>query len=238
MRKLGAMLLDGRRRLGLTQLNAASVAGISRSEWSELERGKSRATLHLVNRAGNAVDAPLDAFLRHASAANLPRDAVQLKGQELVIATARPGGWQGLPEEQIDRDARTSRAADVLLFRSRGPAPAEYALMEIIDWFEDVGDPMRAWSSRLAAVERYAVARMQDDVVPITSGCWIVRATQRNRRLIGAHSNLFRARFPGSGRAWLAALTSPAAAMPTDHCLLWINGSGNRLFPVRWGSSQ
>jgi len=241
MRKLGAMLRDGRVRMGLRQLEAATAAGISRSEWSELERGRSRATLHLVNRAGSAVNAPLGAFLRHASAADLPRDASQLKGQELLIVTARPGGWQGLPEEQIDRDARTSRAADVLLFRQREvrqddvQAP-EYALMEIIDWFADVGEPLRAWNSRLAAVERYAIARMQNDVLPITSGCWIVRATQRNRRLVADHANLFQARFPGSGRAWLAALTNPTVAMPTRPSLLWINVKGDRLFPVRWRS--
>jgi transcriptional regulator with XRE-family HTH domain len=254
MRKLGAMLRDGRARMGLKQLEAATAAGISRSEWSELERGKSRATLHLINRAGSAVNAPLDAFLRHASAADLPRDASQLKGQELLIVTAQPGGWQGLPEEQIDRDARTSRAADVLLFRERelvrqrervgqrelvgqrDTHACEYALMEIIDWFHDVGEPLRAWSSRLAAVERYAIARMHDDIVPITSGCWVVRATQRNRRLVADHANLFRARFPGSGRAWLAALTNPAVAMPTRPSLLWINVKGDRLFPVRWRS--
>jgi transcriptional regulator with XRE-family HTH domain len=234
MRKLGAMLRDGRTRLGLKQIEAASAAGISRSEWSKLERGKSRATLHFINRAGSAVNAPLDAFLRHASAANLPRDATQLKGQELVIATARPGGWRGLPEEQIDRDARTSRAADVLLFRQRELQAPEYALIEIIDWFADVGEPLRAWNSRLAAVERYAIARMQNDVPPVTSGCWVVRATQRNRRLVADHANLFRARFPASGRAWLAALAQPSIAMPTEPCLLWINVKGDRLFPVRW----
>jgi transcriptional regulator with XRE-family HTH domain len=234
MRKLGAMLRDGRKRAGLRQQEVSSVAGISRSEWSELERGKSRATLHTLNRAATAVNAPLDAFLRHVSAADLPRDASQLKGQELVLTLTKPGGWKGLPEEPIDRDARTSRAADVLLFRRRQDQPAEYALVEIIDWFHDVGEPMRAWSSRQSAVERYAVARMTDDVLPRSSGCWIVRATARNRRLIADHANLFKARFPGSGRAWLAALTAPATPMPAQPGLLWISVSGDGLFPVRW----
>jgi transcriptional regulator with XRE-family HTH domain len=75
------MLRDGRGRTGLKQDEAAGLAGISRSEWSELERGKSRATFHTLNRAAMAVNAPLDAFLRFASAANLPRDATQLRGQ-------------------------------------------------------------------------------------------------------------------------------------------------------------
>jgi hypothetical protein len=76
--------------------------------------------------------------------------------------------------------------------------------MEVIDWFSDVGAPIRDWARRLDAVDRYAVARMVgDDELPRTSGCWVVRATRRNRLLLGAHSNLFRARFPGSGRLWL-----------------------------------
>jgi hypothetical protein len=150
------------------------------------------------------------------------------------LRVARPGGWQGLPEEPIDRDARTSRAADVLLFRRRPPVPDEYALIEIIDWFDDVGEPLRAWSSRLSAVDRYAIARMTDDVLPRTSGCWIVRATTRNRRLVADHANLFRARFPGSGRQWLNALGSTSTAMPEQPALLWISVSGERLFAVRW----
>jgi transcriptional regulator with XRE-family HTH domain len=234
MRKVGVMLRDARKQLGYRQLEASTLAGISRSEWSELERGKSSVTLHTLNRAANAVNAPLEAFLRNASAADLPRDATQLKGQELVLALSQPGGWQGLPEEPIDRDARASRAADVLLFRRRPEVADEYALMEIIDWFDDVGEPLRAWSSRLSAVDRYAVARMTDDVLPRSSGCWIVRATARNRRLVTSHTNIFRARFPGSGRAWLAALTAPSVSMPGEPCLIWISVKGDRLFPARW----
>ena len=58
--------------------------------------------------------------------------------------------------------------------------------MEIFDWFPDLGAPMRAWPSRLDAVERYAIARMsgEGEALPRVSGCWIVRATLRNKQLV------------------------------------------------------
>ena len=108
--------------------------------------------------------------------------------------------------------------------------------MEVIDWFDDVGAPMRAWQRRLDAVERYAIARMSgDDPLPLINGCWIVRATRRNRQLVGEHENSFSARFPGSGHAWLAALTHQTSAMPRESALLWVSVNGERLFPSRLG---
>ncbi|CAN5816158.1 hypothetical protein BH24CHL5_BH24CHL5_06780 [soil metagenome] len=219
----------------MTQRHAARRAGLSQSGWSQLETaGDARFTLGTWDRAAHAVGATLDAFLRHASAATAPRDAVHLRHQELVIRTALAGGWRALPEEMIDRDARTSRAADVLLHRRRPGKTAEYALGEIFDWFADVGAPTRDWWRRLDAVERYAVARMRpDDALPRVGGCWIVRATTRNRALIGEHRLFFRSRFPGSGRLWLAALATPGAAMPADAALLWVAVDGTRLYPAR-----
>jgi hypothetical protein len=170
-----------------------------------------RHALATWDRAAFAVGGRLHAYLEGSSAATLPRDMVQLGAQELIIRTSSVGGWGGLGEEAIDRNIGRSRFADVLLDRRRRPAQPEYALFEVIDWFEDVGDPMRAWQRRLDAVERYAIARMQPgDDLPAVSGCWVVRATQRNRRLVADHRHLFSSRFPGPGHAWLAALGDPA----------------------------
>jgi transcriptional regulator with XRE-family HTH domain len=235
--RLGAALRDARRNALLTQRVAADRAGLSQATWSALENERDpRYTLATWDRAAFAVGTTLSAYLPETSAADRPRDAVQLKNQELIIRTSQPGAWRGLPEEQIDREARTSRFADVLLYRREPTHPAEYALMEVIDWFDDVGAPMRAWQRRLDAVERYAIARMSGDgPLPHINGCWIVRATRRNRQLVGEHENTFRARFPGSGRAWLAALTQPTSAMPRESALLWVSVNGERLFPSRLG---
>jgi transcriptional regulator with XRE-family HTH domain len=234
-RKLGMSLLDARRRARLTQAKAAAKAGLSQSAWSRLEtEADPRYTLATWDRAAFAVGTSLNAYLPESTAAGAPRDAVHLKAQELVIRMARAGGWHGTAEVQIDREARSSRFADVLLARPR-LRPSEVALIEVIDWFDDVGSPLREWPRRLEAVERQAIARMVgEEAVPRVSGCWLVRATRRNRALIGQHQNLFRSRFSGSGRAWLSALTDPTRTMPEESALLWVAVSGDRLFALRW----
>ena len=194
-------------------------SGHQANHWSSLEVDRDPGyTLLTWDRAAFAVGAGLDAFIRGGSAADRPRDAVHLKAQELVIRR-HSRRVVGMPEEMIDREARTSRAADVLLHRRDDQTvQVEYALMEVIDWFADVGAPLRDWSRRLGAVDSYAVARMRpDDELPITIGCWIVRSTKRNRDLVAEHRNLFRSRFLGSGHAWSRALTTrkPHAARPS-----------------------
>ena len=235
-RKLGQMLRDGRSRLHLNQDRAAEIAGIARSEWSNLERGKKVATVPVWSRAAQAVGGRLRAYVEETSAATLPRDAVQLRNQELVIRLAKPGAWRPLPEQQIDREARTSRWADVLLERRHAHASTEYCICEIWDWVADVGGSVRDFSRRLDALDRYGVARMRgDEPVPRAGGFWLLRATRRNRELVNEHRNFFHSRFAGSGRAWLAALTSTAAPMPSDPALLWVDVGGTRIFAARLG---
>jgi hypothetical protein len=136
-----------------------------------------------------------------------------------------------MPEHPIDREVRSSRAADVLL--QRGP---EYALVDIWDWFDDVGAAERAWHRRLDAVERYAIARMvADDTLPSVSGIWVVRATQRNSQLINENRHFFKAAFPGSPDTWLRALSDPATPMPAEAALIWVKVKGDRFFPSRLG---
>ncbi len=232
------MLRDGRSRLGLTQAQCATCAGFSASAWSALEAGRKPATVPLLNRAAFAVGGSLDAWIRQTSAATLPKDAVHLRNQELVIRLSKPGGWTSLPEEFIDRDARTSRAADVLLWRRSvvNRVQREYVMWSVTDWIDDAGAIVRDFTRRVAAVDRYGIARMQGaEPVPRTGGCWLVRATLRNRRLITEHRNFFRARFPGSGRAWLASLTDSAAPLPKEPALIWVSVVGDRLFPARLG---
>lgn len=150
---------------------------------------------------------------------------------------SRPGGWAGLGEEAIDRNVGRSRFGDVLLERT-SKAGREYALMEVIDWFDDVGAPSRDWQRRLDAVERRAIARMRpDEGLPSVSGCWVVRATRRNRQLITEHRNFFGGRFPGSSRAWLAALANQNVAMPSASALLWVDVGGTRIFAAHLGSA-
>lgn len=215
----------------------ATRAGISRGRWADLEAGRDgSATVATLNRAAFAVGGSLDAWVKQTSAADQPKDSVHLRNQELVIRMSKPGGWEPLPEEFLDREARTSRAADVLLRRRGQDGVREYALWSVTDWVDDVGAIVRDFTRRLAAVDRYAIARMTgDDPLPRTAGCWLLRATRRNRQLIAEHRHFFRARFPGAGRAWLAALANASAPLPKDAALLWVSVNGERLFAARLG---
>jgi transcriptional regulator with XRE-family HTH domain len=236
--KLGLALRDARKRHGLLQAEAAHRAGLDQTTWSRLERDRDAGyTLATWDRAAHAVGGSLEAYVKAASAAAQPRDAVHLRNEELLLRISGPGGWSGLGEVAIDRNVSRSRFGDVVLERAR-KSGREYALMEVIDWFDDVGAPSRDWQRRLDAIERRAIARMRpDETLPRVSGCWVVRATRRNRQLIGGHRNFFGGRFPGSGRAWLAALTSPGAAMPADSALLWVDVGGTRIFGSRLGGA-
>jgi transcriptional regulator with XRE-family HTH domain len=229
------MLKDSRVRRGMTQAAAARLAGLSASTWSWLEIGRDgRVTIATLNRAAMAVGSTLQAYVKEASAAASPRDAVHLRNQELVITTARNGGWRSLPEEFIDREARTSRVADVLLMRGAPGHATCYALVEIWDWLVDVGAAVRDWNRRLDAVERYAIAHMAgEDQLPRVGGFWVLRATNRNRQLLNSHRGFFGSRFPGSARAWHASLTSPAAPMPSQGALLWVSVKGDQIYPSK-----
>jgi hypothetical protein len=213
----------------MTRAAASALAGISASTWSHLERGRDgRVTLATWNHAASAVGGRLHAYIERASGAAMPRDAVHLRNQELVMRTAQLGGWRGLPEVRLDADARTSRMADLVLRRAN-----DWALCEIYDWFEDVGAAGRAWQRRLDALERYAIARMRDETLPCVGGMWVLRARQRNRRLVREHRQFFRALLPGSAAAWLASLMRPDAPMPDQPALMWVAVKGDRLYGSR-----
>lgn len=238
-KKLGRMLRDGRLRLRMKQQQAGDAAGISRGRWADLEGNRDAlATLTTYGRAAAAVGGSLEAYIKETSAADQPRDAVHLRHQELIIRLGKAGEWRALPEEFIDRDARTSRAADVLLHRnSHVDGIDEYALWDVRDWLDDVGAVYRDFIRRLDALDRYAVARMPLDTTnpPRIGGVFVVRATARNRQLVRDHRHFFAARFPGSAGAWLRALQDPTAPMPTQPALVWVAVNGDRLFASRLG---
>ena len=171
--RLGRMVREARLRLGLTQDEVASRAGVHQSTISVIERGGGSAcTMRVWVRAALAVDSDLRAYLEGISAADRPRDHVHLRGQELILVSAAPGGWSGVAEAEVDHDRSRSRSADVLLCRR-----TDQAMVEVWDWFHDVGGAWRTSTSK--------VARSAPDGPDGRVGLlWVVRATRRNRQLI------------------------------------------------------
>lgn len=226
--RLGIGLRESRLACGLKQADAGSRAGVSQAFWSVVERGRgSSASLETLSAMAAAVDTQLAAFLEATPGADLPRDIEHLRRQQLVISTAKRGGWTARPERPIDPSVRRSRSIDVELERL---ARREMAVVEIEDLLADGGDAMRRLADKVAAVRREAPAAT-------VHGLLILRATTRNRALVRQLRDLFETRFPASSDAWLLALRDPQHGMPTSDGFAWSSVDGNRLFAARIGSA-
>jgi hypothetical protein len=164
----------------------------------------------------------LAAFIERVPGTTLPRDYEHLKRQQLVIATARHGGWTAAVEQAIDPDWERPRSIDVVLTRA---ARGEIAVVEVWNLVDDVGAAFRGLDGK--------VARMTRQHGPATGGLMVIRATRRNRALVHDFRALFRAQFPASSAAWLAALMARDKPMPATHGLLWTDVAGSRLLVPR-----
>jgi transcriptional regulator with XRE-family HTH domain len=225
-RRLGVGVRDTRLRIGRLQREVAAEAGISQNWVSMMERGQGAgASLETWASVAAAVDEQLVAYFEHASGATLPRDHAHLRGQELVIRTARSGGWLPIPEAPIDPLVPRSRSIDVLLARSRREGTA---VVEAWDWFDDIGAAMRGLDGKVDALHR------RDGATDArTGGLWVVRATRRNRALVADLHAVFSAKFAGSASDWLRALREPDRPMPVAYGFVWADVSGSRLFAAR-----
>jgi hypothetical protein len=106
-------------------------------------------------------------------------------------------------------------------------------VVEIWDWFADVGDAMRGLDGKTAAVTRMLEDRRAGPWR--VGGLWVVRGTRRNRMLVREVQDLFAAKFGGSPRAWLSALGRADTPMPALPGLVWTDVGGTRLIEVRLG---
>jgi transcriptional regulator with XRE-family HTH domain len=221
-RRLGSAIREVRLRDGLTQRQVAERAGVHQTEVSYAERGKGVGLrLRTWTRLAAALDRGLAAYLEQLPGAEQPRDHVHLRHQELISRIATDGGWSTRTEAMLDPGSRASRSGDVLLERT-----GETALVEIWDWFDDVGAAFRSWDGKLEKV------RASAGPTGVVSGVWAVRATRRNRDLVVRHASVFGARFPGSSSGWLRCLGS-RAPMPPAVGMLWISVAGDRLVAAR-----
>lgn len=222
-RRLGVGVREARLRRGRLQREVAAGAGISQNWLSMMERGHGAgASLETWASVAAAVDEQLVAYLERAPGATAPRDHAHLRGQELVIRTARSGDWRPMPEAPLDPFPQHSRSVDVLLTRT---VHNEIAVVEIWDWFDDVGAALRSFDGKVAATSRDGGIR--------AAGLWVIRATRRNRALVAELHALFGAKFPGRSTDWLRALRDPASPTPTGNGLAWVDIGATRLFAAR-----
>ena len=231
---LGDALEEARKAAGLTQAEVGRRSGLAQTSISLLERGEaSGVSLRTWVRAASVIGVTVKAYLAGVSSAGRPMDAVHLRTQELIARTGLEGGWASMPELAIDDAARGSRSLDLWLERRAMDGGIEVIAFEVMDWFEDVGARFRDWDRRIERVRQLAAGTRSVEGpdglrLPIVAGCWVVRDTRRNRELLRDHATLFAARFPGSGRALLDALTSGTPLVP-ECSLVWVNVAGDRL---------
>ena len=198
-------------------------AGISQNWLSLIERGHGAgASLETWASVAAAVDEQLVAYLERAPGATAPLDHAHLRGQELVIRTARSGDWRPMPEARIDPFPQHSRSVDVLLTRA---ARNEIAVVEIWDWFDDVGAALRSFDGKVAAIPPGGGIR--------AAGLWVIRGARRNRALVAELHALFAAKFPARSADWLRALRDPASPMPTENGFAWVDIGATRLVAAR-----
>jgi hypothetical protein len=229
-KRLAMAVKDRRLRTGLTQAATAHRAGISQRQVSRLESVNAvNADLAMWAVVGAAVGLELAAFFDAASGADLPWDFQHLTGQNLVIVTARPGGWSGTPESAVPDDVPRPRSIDVRLTRT---ARREVAVVEIWDLILDGGEAMRGLEAKVVAVQRALPDGWR------AQGLLVVRGTKRNRNLVTRLAAVFAARYPASSAGWLRALRSPGTPMPDGPGFVWTDVRGERLVAARLESRR
>jgi hypothetical protein len=95
----------------------------------------------------------------------------------------------------------------------------------------DIGAGARSFKRKLTLAADLAIAVGGERPYSV-HGVWVVRATRRNRALVARYPEVFARHFPGSSRAWVAALTGDGRP-PTDPGLVWCDVAATRLFAWR-----
>ena len=87
-------------------------------------------------------------FLDQAPGADLPRDIEHLRRQSAIVERAAGGGWAVAPEMPVVAGV-SGRVIDALLTRA---ASREAAVFEVWDLLLDVGQSLRSFDQKVAAV--------------------------------------------------------------------------------------
>ena len=104
-------------------------------------------------------------------------------------------------------------------------------LFECWNVIGDVGAAARSTARKVGEAEQLAVVVGGEEPYRVAS-CWIVRATRRNRELIGRYPEVFAARFPGPSRRWVEAIAN-GAEPPREPGLVWSDVDATRVFAWR-----
>jgi transcriptional regulator with XRE-family HTH domain len=224
---LGGSLEEARRRRRWTQEQLGRRAGVSRGSVSRIERGLGGGqTLDTWQRLALAAGTPMVVRLQRDPLEDTA-DAGHLAMQELVLRLGRRIGFHR-SFELATRSAEPWRSTDVGLRDDRG---RRLWLIECWNSIGDIGAGARSSTRKIAEAGAYAIAVRGEEAYRVAS-CWVLRDTRRNRELVRRYPEVFAARFPGSSRAWVEALTTGAEAA-VEPGLVWCDRDATRDFPWR-----
>lgn len=224
---LGDEARASRIRRGSTQRQLAERAGVSQTTISRLERGRGGGlTLDSWQRIFGALGRRLLVEAARDPVQE-PRDAGHLLLQELVLRMGRKAGYLGSFELSL-RPSDPTRSSDVGL---RDDRRRRLLLIECWNTIGDIGASARSTSRKVAEAEAFAIAVGGERPHRVAS-CWVVRATERNRRLLARYPEVFTARFPGSSLLWVRALEA-GVDPPDEPGLVWADVHGNGIFAWR-----
>ena len=219
--QLGGEVRQSRQRRNWTQKELAERSGISRHIVGRIERATTQIDVDLLQRMAIAFNRSLEIRFGR-DALEHPADAGHLAVQELVLRFGRMNGYVG-DFELPTRPAEPWRSIDVVLASSTRRV---MILAECWNTFGDIGAAARSSMRKAAEVAAIAAGRWGPDV--LVAVVWVVRSTARNRALVARYPEIFAARFPGSSRAWLSALTN-GGTPPSEAGLVWCDVAATRL---------
>jgi transcriptional regulator with XRE-family HTH domain len=226
--KNGRQLRAARRRRQLTQERLASRVGISRAALSAIECGHgSRTPLEVWYVLGAELGLQFGAVFGH-DPTDEPVDAGHLRMQELCLALGKAAGYEGTFELPT-RPSDPSRSTDVNLLDRKGRRMIQ---VECWNSFGNLGAAGRSSTRKLAEAKDLAIALSSHETPLAVGSCWVVRATVRNKALLGRYPHIVNSRFPGSSRDWANALTR-GDPFPAEPGFVWCDVGCTRLIPRR-----
>jgi transcriptional regulator with XRE-family HTH domain len=229
---LGSVVRAARKRARLDQDALGSLVGLHRSRISEIERGEATGTPLVVwVRLGVVLRRPLAVSFSRDLEPSTPADAAHLDGQELILRLARATGRTGMVELPT-RPERPMASVDVCV---RDDANRTLILQEIWNRFDDFGRAARSSDRKAAEAADLAIGLGSERPYRVAL-CWLLVDNAANRAMVARYPEVFAARFPGSLRKWVEALTS-GRPVPAGHGMAWLDLRAGRLVPIRRRSS-
>lgn len=227
---LGGEIRRSRKRRRLTQAQLGALVGTSGMTISRIECGRGGGvSLDFWQSLAVAIGRPLR-WSMDRDAQEEPADAGHLAIQSLLLRLGRRAGHVSLFELPT-RPADPSRSVDV---GWRDDRRHILVLLEAWNSFGDIGASSRSFARKMAEAESLATGTW--GFVPhLVVGCWVVRATRRNRVLVQRYSDIFASHLPGSSARWVRAIRD-GSVPPREAGLIWCDVNCTRVFAWRRGA--